>query len=978
MAAAPAAQWTAIPDFAQENAQRVADSRTAISNVKVACVPRELGDRNERLRDRTRAVWAALGAMRGVRSVSGKLMLVVLLTTAIALLVAGAALLFHDLTENRQAWAADLATEGGILALSTAPALAFDDRETAAQNLAALQARPSVRAAALYTPDGRLYASYAQRGEGQAPATAPAMHSGVHVNGERVELVQPIIQNGEVLGSIYLRARYDVVGRVRAYLGILSVVMCLSLAVALLLSSWLQSVITRPMESMANVARQIVNRRDYALRAVKTTGDEIGVVVDAFNNMLDEVQSRAGDLERANAALQDEVHVRLGAEAALAHASVRLQSMMGAAEIGGWVWDLRSNEVTVDRNFAVLYGRSDENELRGDPSVYRRQVHPDDLAIVQAADAVAKKTGILESIEYRIIRPDGSVRWVTSRGRAQLNEAGEPVLLPGLVIDITARKRAEQALRDSEKLYRAVGESIDYGVWVCDAAGRNVYASESFLRLTGLTQRECSEFGWTNAVHPDELAATISAWKECVQTGAPWYREHRVRGVDGRYHPILAQGVPIRDDQGRITGWAGINLDISRVKHTEEALREADRRKDEFLATLAHELRNPLAPIRHAVRILDTAAADDAQRRWGREVIARQVRHMAWLLDDLLDVSRITRGQLDLKKDYVDLQSIVDMAVETARPLIEAKRHVLSIDLPPAAVRLEVDPLRLSQVISNLLTNAAKYTDAGGQIALAARLNADELLISVKDTGIGLSPGTIPGLFTMFSQVNSAIDRAEGGLGIGLALVKGLVELHGGEVAASSEGLGRGSEFLVRLPHAVAKPQAASSLGAHPPLGAANGGARARLLVADDNRDAATTLATVLEMSGYEVHTAYSGAEALEAGVHFQPQAVLLDIGMPGMTGYETARRIRLEAWGRRVILIAVTGWGQDEDKRKAQVAGFDHHLTKPVDPEEIERLLGAALASRGAPAEFSARRVARDDIVEGPPPGEIDSLRPQ
>lgn len=894
-------------------------------------------------------------------------MLVVLLTTAIALLVAGAALLFHDLRENRQSWAADLATEGSILALSTAPALAFDDRQAANRNLAALQARPSVRAAALYTPDGRLYASYAQPGEPPPPASAPVERSGVSISGERVELAQPIVQNDEALGTIYLRARYDVVGRVKAYLGILTVVMCLSLAVALLLSSWLQSVITRPMASMAHVAQQIVGRRDYALRAKKTTGDEIGLVVEAFNDMLDEVQSRASALEQANAALQDEVQVRLNAEAALARASVRLQSTLGAAEIGGWVWDLRTNEVTVDRNFAVLYGRNDENELRGDPSVQRRQIHPDDLAAVEAADEIAKRTGILNSIEFRIVQPDGSVRWVTTRGKAQFDDAGRPVLLPGLLIDITGRKLAEQALRNSEKLYRAVGESIDYGVWVCDEAGRNVYASESFLRLTGVTQRECSEFGWANALHPDESQATIVAWKECVQAGAPWYREHRIRGIDGRYHAILAQGVPIRDDRGRITGWAGINLDISRLKHTEEALREADRRKDEFLATLAHELRNPLAPIRHAVRILDSPAADDAERRWGREVIARQVRHMAWLLDDLLDVSRITRGQLDLKKDFVDLGSIFEMAVETARPLLEAKRHAITINLPPFPVTLEADPLRLAQVISNLLTNAAKYTDAGGQVTLSATLDRDELLISVKDTGIGLGPATIPGLFTMFSQVDSVIDRAEGGLGIGLALVKGLVELHGGQVSAASEGLGRGAEFLVRLPRGVLDSEGGTMHATHLPLRATHGHLLGRLLIADDNRDAAATLGAVLEMSGYEVIIAFSGAEALEIGARLRPQAVLLDIGMPGMTGYETARRIRLEAWGRHAVLIAVTGWGQDDDKLKAQAVGFDHHLTKPVDPDDIERLLAASLAPSVAVADSAVRNPVRDAAVAPP-----------
>jgi PAS domain S-box-containing protein len=905
--------------------------------------------------------------------VSGKLMVFALLTTTIALLVAGIALVLHDLRENRQSWASDLATEGSILALSSAPALAFDDRQSAEQNLAALQVRPSVRVAALYTPDGHLYVRYARPGEAPAPVAAPSAPSGVHIDGERVELIQPIVQNGERLGTIYLLARYDVAGRLKAYIGILTIVMFLSLAVALLLSNWLKRLITAPMESMATVARQIVDRRDYALRAEKTTTDELGVVVDAFNNMLDEVQSRATALEQANAALQEEVQVRLGAEAALARASVRLQSMMGAAEIGGWVWDLRTNEVTVDRNFATLYGRTDENEVRGAAPIFKNQIHPDDLAAVQAADEIAKRTGVLNSVEYRIVRPDGSVRWVVNRGKAHFDDTGKAILLPGLIIDITARKLAEQALRDSEKLYRAVGESIEYGVWLCDAAGRNIYASDSFLRLIGMTQKECSDLGWLKALHPDDTHTTVVAWKDCVQAGAAWYREHRVRATDGRYHPILAQGVPIRDDRGHITGWAGINLDISRLKSTEEALREADRRKDEFLATLAHELRNPLAPIRHAVRILDSAAADPAQHRWGREVIARQVRHMAWLLDDLLDVSRITRGQLDLKKDYVKLQAIVEMAVETARPLIEAKQHTLTIHLPESAIELEADPLRLSQVVSNLLTNAAKYTDAAGRITLTAALECDELVIRVKDSGIGLTPTTIPGLFTMFSQVNSAIDRAEGGLGIGLALVKGLVALHGGQVFASSEGLGRGSEFTVRLPRALVDQSAARVA---PASSAKSGSERARggILVADDNRDAAATLSAVLELSGYDVVTAYSGEQALEVGARARPQVILLDIGMPGMSGYETARRIRLEAWGRRALLIAVTGWGQDEDKHKAQAAGFDQHLTKPVDPDQIERLVVAFLSSAPAAAEHNAPvPAANEDLalpqnVESPP----------
>jgi signal transduction histidine kinase/ActR/RegA family two-component response regulator len=436
----------------------------------------------------------------------------------------------------------------------------------------------------------------------------------------------------------------------------------------------------------------------------------------------------------------------------------------------------------------------------------------------------------------------------------------------------------------------------------------------------------------------------MAAWKECARTGNNWYREHRMMGVDGKYHSILAQGVPIRNEAGQIMRWAGINLDISRLKNTERALLEADRRKDEFLATLAHELRNPLAPIRNAVRILDSDVADERQRKWGREVIARQVQRMSLLLDDLLDVSRITRGQLELKKDFVDLKSVVGVAVETARPLLDAKRHRLTVELPAESVKLEADPLRLSQVIGNLLTNAAKYTDAEGEISLTARLANTELVIAIRDNGIGLTRESMPALFTMFSQVNSAIDRAEGGLGIGLALVKGLVALHGGRVEVRSEGLGRGSEFIVHLPHKVLAPKA--NIAADSSDGAANAPTlrRCRVLVTDDNRDAAESLSMVLRFAGYEVFTAFNGADALATGERERPRAAIIDIGMPGMSGHEVARRMRLEAWGRNAVLIALTGWGQDQDRQASKAAGFDEHLTKPVDPDEVTRTLDQLL----------------------------------
>jgi PAS domain S-box-containing protein len=514
-----------------------------------------------------------------------------------------------------------------------------------------------------------------------------------------------------------------------------------------------------------------------------------------------------------------------------------------------------------------------------------------------------------------------------------------------------------RALENSEKLYRAIGESINYGVWVTDADGRCIYMSDSFLKLIGLTMQQAANDGWGSVLHPDDVEDTMAAWKETARTGSTWYREHRIMGVDGRYHSILAQGVPIRDEAGHVQRWAGINLDISRLKNTERALLEADRRKDEFLATLAHELRNPLAPIRNAVRILDSDAADDRQRKWGREVIARQVQRMSLLLDDLLDVSRITRGQLELKKDYVDLKSVIGIAVETARPLLDSKQHQLTVNLPAGNVTLEADPLRLSQVVGNLLTNAAKYTDPQGKIALHARIQNAELVISIRDTGIGLTSESLPGLFTMFSQVNSAIDRAEGGLGIGLALVKGLVALHGGRVEVRSEGLGKGSEFIVHLPHKVLAPSNAAIQEEN--TGAANASVvrRGRILVADDNRDAAESLALVLRFSGYEVSIAFNGIEALEVASHVRPRAAIIDIGMPGMSGHEVARRMRLEAWGRNAVLIALTGWGQEQDKQAAKAAGFDEHMTKPVNLDDVERILDDLLSE--APAEPGTGNVA-------------------
>jgi PAS domain S-box-containing protein len=771
---------------------------------------------HDRPASRLLAGWRALKSIPAARrSVGGKLTLVILLTTAIALMVAGAGLLIGDLRDNRAQRTHDLQTEAEIVAMAIAPALSFNDQPAAIRNLNALQARPALDVAALYAADGSVYASFIRDSASPPLPPLPVIRRGMSAGGETIELLRPVVQNGETLGTLYFRARYDVQARVLGFLQILGLVMLLSLVAATFAAGWLQSVITTPLNAIHRVARHVIQGRDQSIRIPEGPDDEFGAMARALNKMLGEIQSRTDALKSANTALKREV---------------------------------------------------------------------------------------------------------------------------------TGRLVIERALRDSERLYRAIGESIDYGVWISDAQGRNTYASDSFLRLCGITQEECSDFRWGSFLHPDDRDETIAAWQECVRTGAVWYREYRVRGVDGRFHFILAQGVPIRDELGNITSWAGINLDIERMKQTEHALREADRRKDEFLATLAHELRNPLAPIRNAARLLGLPAANEDQRTWARDIIARQVRNMALLLDDLLDVSRITRGQLELKKDYVELHAVIDTAIESARPLIDAKKHELAIHVPEGPVRIEADPLRLSQVLSNLLNNAAKYTDPCGQITLRAVVVGDDLALHVLDNGIGMRADSIPTIFNMFSQVSSVVDRAEGGLGIGLALVRGLVALHGGQVEARSEGLGCGSEFTIRLPRCVVR---LAPVDASVPAIAGTQllPQRKRLLVADDNRDAATSLSAILELTGYSVTTVFCGQDALAAAARLKPEAYLLDIGMPDMSGYEVARRIRQEAWGRNAYVMALTGWGQAQDKEAARAAGFDEHLTKPVDPAVLEALLLRALA---------------------------------
>jgi signal transduction histidine kinase/CheY-like chemotaxis protein len=394
---------------------------------------------------------------------------------------------------------------------------------------------------------------------------------------------------------------------------------------------------------------------------------------------------------------------------------------------------------------------------------------------------------------------------------------------------------------------------------------------------------------------------------------------------------------------------------VDMQRQMRDALTESDQRKDEFLATLAHELRNPLAPVRNASHILKARMPPTPELQWARDVIDRQVTQMTRLIDDLMDVSRITRGTFELRREHVALDEVIRVAVETSRPIIEASGHQLVVEIPPEPINLDADVVRLAQVFSNVLNNAAKYTGPGGRIAIGAERDGNMASVSVQDSGVGIPPAMLRQVFEPFTQLDNSLERTRGGLGIGLALAKRLVEMHGGAIEAHSSGAGLGSRFVVRLPVCARQSPPRPSVLEGPGPVSAVGRGRRRILVADDNNDSATSLSILLNDAGYDIRTAGDGVQALETAAEFRPDIALLDIGMPKLNGYEVARQIRNQPWGRHVLLIALTGWGGAEHRQKTAQAGFDHHLTKPVDPAALTRLLVSLAHQTGPRASGSA-----------------------
>ncbi len=737
------------------------------------------------------------------RSIRSKLNAILATTTLLALVLAAIALVVVDLRRELEDIRDDLVTQADVVALTTAPALAFSDPRVAAENLSVLRAKPSVVAGALYDERGALFASY--RNPDAPPVEIPARPhgSGLTVEGDWATAWQPVTLNRERVGTVWLQMRHERVRQSLEYLGVLALIMGGSLAAALLLSNRLQRGLTAPILGISEVARKILRGETGDLRATRSSDDEVGELVDAFNAMLDELQRRSQTLEAANQALRA--------------SEARYQLAVRGSSAGLWDWDMPAGTMFYSPRFKALLGYTDE-EFPDRPESIRSVLHPDDRSVVAEAMRAHLRQRAPYQVECRLRDRAGRWRWFFVAGAALWDPTGQPFRMAGSVVEVTERKEAERVLQ------------------------------------------------------------------------------------------------------------------------------EANRAKDEFLATLAHELRNPLAPIRTGLEILKKDQANGPPSMRARAMMERQLVHMIRLIDDLLDISRINSGKIRLEVSRIHLRPVLDSAIEISRPAVAAGGHVLTVDLPEEDIELMGDPTRLAQALGNLLNNAAKYTPPGGKVGLHVRREQDEAVIEIEDNGEGIPPEMLENIFSLFAQVRSTLDRAQGGLGIGLYLVRSLVELHGGTVVAESAGAGLGSRFIMRLPclPATAQPEPQQDTGS---TGAPAAGLK--VLVVDDNVDAAETLSLVLEMAGCSTRMLHEGSQVLAGAQDFGPDVILLDIGLPGMSGYEVAQRLRQEPRFARTLLVAITGWGTEQDRRRSQESGFDHHLTKPVDYAALEPLLRQTVPAR-------------------------------
>lgn len=652
------------------------------------------------------------------------------------------------------------------------------------------------------------------------------------------------------------------------------------------------------------------------------------------------------------------------ASEALRDAQSRLEATLAAAEVGTWTWDVRQNRVIADRNLARLFGVSEDDARGGPIEAYTAAMHPDDrervVALVQRSVERAERY----EARYRVRDAQGVYHPVIARGQAEYGPDGQALRLPGVVIDVSREEQAAADLRANEERVRSVLAATGAGTWEVDVHSQSLSA-DSELRALHAYPSE-GPIAWERAfenIHALDLERVKAAVAAAMagEDGGRYLAEYRVVFPDGRARWIEARGLVSFDDESKQVGFRGTGVDVTARKEAEVAredariveqqlrreAEEANRIKDEFLAMLGHELRNPLAPISTALSLMKMRSPGVFPKE--RETIERQVDHLTRLVDDLLDVSRIASGKVTLSRQLVNLAQVVEHAIELASPLLEDRRHHVDVSVPAQGLTVEGDPTRLAQAVANLLSNAAKYTEApGGHIAIAALREGDQVALRVTDNGVGIEPEMMSRIFDMFVQERQSIDRARGGLGLGLTIVRTLIELHGGSVSAHSAGRDRGSELTIRLPFAP-EPGEPVSRSVRPSAGAsaaASSNAR-RVLIVDDNVDAADLLSTALEFLGHETRVAHDGPSALALVEEFTPDVAVLDIGLPVMDGYELGRRLRDQDALSGIRLIALTGYGQASDRQRSADAGFHFHLVKPVQLTEIGAIVAGDSPAR-------------------------------
>jgi PAS domain S-box-containing protein len=627
-------------------------------------------------------------------------------------------------------------------------------------------------------------------------------------------------------------------------------------------------------------------------------------------------------------------------EAAVRESEARLRLALEASSTGLWTWQLETDQLVWSPEVHQIVAVP-EGVFAGTGSAFFELVHPDDRARVEVAvrEAIARRTSY--ECEFRMIRPDGSTLWVEGRGRAHYGAAGAATSMLGTVTDVSRRKATEERLRRSEFELRTLAENTPDILTRFDRELRHVFVNRAVEKATGQPRERF--IGKTNrelGMAPALCDQWEGALRAVLETGTDQSISFAYEGPAGTQYYEARLVAEVGPD-GRVDQALVVTQDVTERARHEQTLLDNARRKDEFLATLAHELRNPLAPIRTGVEVLKLGPSREASLKV-LGAMERQLVQLVRLVDDLMDVSRIRRGVIELKRERVDVRAVLERALETSGEYVRANGHTLDTQLPDEPIWIDGDPTRLAQVVSNLLNNSAKYTPFGGHVRLAAKLDAGHAEISVTDNGVGLPAEDLPNVFELFSQAKSTLDRSQGGLGIGLSLARQIVTLHGGAVAVESAGLGQGSTFRVRLPIAgVERVQPVEREGRESGVQLSTTEQGQRVLVVDDNRDAAELLAEMLSLAGNVTRIAHDGPEALAAALAFAPQVILLDLGLPGIDGFEVARRLRsTETTATKTVLVAVTGWGGKDDKRRTRDAGFDFHLTKPIQLSAILDIL--------------------------------------